>query len=303
MLLLGIGGVLAWNPSGLTWEHDRFPLRWCAEGESETVSAEDFAAAASFGVDQWEDVDACPGARFEQVEDCSDADVVFVLDPTTTGLGEDYDTPDDEHFERAQLTLGDGDWVLLGDDCVDGLYLESALVHGAGHALGLAHSCEQGEVCSTASEMEAAMFWSSGVCAEVVPNEDDADGIAALYGRYGIEWELTQDGESLFCWELVGEPRDGLEVSWSFGGEASSDWSPCHEFEVAGAHRVDAEVRDPEANCEPDGPEGTWNISIPLGESEDEAQGSSCRCASASPGGAAGLALGLLVVLIRRSTR
>ena len=70
--------------------------------------------------------------------------------------------------------------------CTSGSAMEATMVHEVGHLLGMAHSCEENEICTDPLLLDATMFWTGGGCnaGRATIKSDDIDGITALYGPF-----------------------------------------------------------------------------------------------------------------------
>lgn len=141
--------------------------------------------------------------------------------------------------------------------------IEATSTHEWGHFWGMGHSCEEEDVqageCDSLDLFDATMFWTGNPCdiSRTTLNEDDIEGITALYGPYAFfsaaEETATSGGVPLeVCFELEtkGGETEGLEVEWNFGdGEKSTDYSPCHTYEEKGQFTVFIDVTGTDAEC------------------------------------------------------
>lgn len=305
MILALVTPAWAYGLEDWSWDPQRFPLAWCAEGESDSWSNDELVAEVANAAGYWELSGHCVPPFFEPVDDCADADVeIVVTDEAGTDLTELIFQDDDPSLlDHARVEL-DAEWALVlgGQTCEGGAYVNSLVVHGLGHVLGLGHSCEQEEICLDTDELEAAMYWSMPSCAWLVPNEDDYAGLDELYDRvHALSWTARQEGAEV-CFELDQATPEGLTPSWIFGNESSGEadrWSPCHTFLGSGDHSVRVRVTDDDG-CRLEGDVTSWTIRVDgQGGAEDEEGGAgpSCGCAGHSPGL---VLLPLVGVLVRR---
>lgn len=158
------------------------------------------------------------------------------------------------------------DWDIAAG-CNGSVYsMEGVGTHEFGHLLGMAHSCEQGEICVDNDDLEATMYWTGGPC-DTEPssiNSDDIAGIQALYGQY-VSWEITEETEQFgpapldACFNLLADDSTVAEIqstSWDFGdGESSTDAEPCHTYNTEGQFTVTLDVEGESDTC------GVWTAS------------------------------------------
>jgi len=158
------------------------------------------------------------------------------------------------------------DWE-IEDGCQgDERSMESTGTHEIGHLLGMAHSCEQGELCTESDFLEATMFWSGPNCntERSAINDDDIAGIQALYGPY-LSWETSEDTVRYgpkpleACVEVIGEEDVLANVSsieWDFGDSTALETgeTPCHTYESEGQFTVTMNAVGDDPDC------GEWTV-------------------------------------------
>ena len=146
-------------------------------------------------------------------------------------------------------------------NCSGGTSIEAVATHEVGHLWGMAHTCEQDEICLDTAHLEATMYWSAGPC-DIAPaslNAEDMSNFESLYGAYvGVD----QSPESAFGaapldvdFELdIEESITLTEVFWRYGdGEeatvTSADWAPPHTYTTQGQFTPSAEVTGSTDEC------------------------------------------------------
>ena len=165
------------------------------------------------------------------------------------------------------------DWE-IADGCQgDERSVESTGTHEIGHLLGMAHSCEQGELCVDSDYLEATMFWSGPSCNtdRSAINSDDVAGIQALYGPY-LSWTTTEDTVRYgpkpleACVEAVYEVDDETGesvmdtvtgIEWDFGDGTARETgeTTCHTYESEGQYTVTMYAEGIDPDC------GDWTVS------------------------------------------
>jgi MYXO-CTERM domain-containing protein len=133
--------------------------------------------------------------------------------------------------------------------------VEATGTHEVGHLLGMAHSCEQDDLCTEKDLQEATMFWTGGSCVtdRASIGDDDITGITALYGPFVRFNIVSEDDDSTavsgkapleVCFELEADEDTVAEIQsieWAFGdGETSTELEPCHTFETQGQFTINA---------------------------------------------------------------
>ncbi|MCP4806868.1 MAG: matrixin family metalloprotease [Proteobacteria bacterium] len=152
------------------------------------------------------------------------------------------------------------DWE-IEDGCQgDERSMEATGTHEFGHLLGMAHSCEQGELCVETEELEATMYWTGPSCdtERSAIGEDDRQGIQALYGP-AVGWDITEETERFgaapleACFEISAEEEVMAELEgldWDFGdGNSSTEEEPCHTYQTEGQFTVTLDATGVSESC------------------------------------------------------
>lgn len=154
---------------------------------------------------------------------------------------------------------------IVNGACNGGADILAVATHEIGHTLGLDHSCQEGDPCADPVLREATMYWAAGTCditgADI--NEDDIQGITALYGPYATfscSHALSEDlslGIVPFELKCVIESESIDEVdkaTWRWGdGAVSESLNATHVYEKAGNYNVQVEVHGNREVCGEDG--------------------------------------------------
>lgn len=331
MLTLLIPTALAYSLEGLAWPGDQLPLEVHWTGQLDSMSHDDLQSAVEGATGAWDEAMPCPYG-VAAVED-ADAQAWFEAGGVAVSFG---GVGDGVEYESGGLT-GDtfesngatwnvapavdllvpasasdsfvSDADIGSGECAEGQFsLQGMLTHDLGHVLGLGHSCDENEACTTTEEQSATMFWTLNSCdsGSSTLGRDDEAGISAIYSG----------GESGFDVACVADPEDGLTVEctvdasydssaeWDFGdGAAAEGASVEHTYAGEGTSRIRVCVSSPtcgEQVCEnvyffASGPD---TGDPEPDEDEDDSTGgadSGCGCAATS-GGSPGAGLAALVV-------
>ncbi len=139
--------------------------------------------------------------------------------------------------------------------------IELVATHEIGHQWGMAHSCEENDVCTDETLFYATMYWQAGACdldrAEI--NSDDISGINALYGPFAT---FKTDDERFggvpleICFELMASDNANVTgVEWDFGdGTTSAELNPCHTYTEQGQYTVVVTINGTNESC------GDWSF-------------------------------------------
>jgi hypothetical protein len=294
------GTAQAWNPIGYMWDPEEFPIEfwvtdYLEDSLPQTINAEtglyyqEEAMIASFA--NWEDADCAvidweytglhPGnggaandginkVFFDDPGDDLGAGINAVMSPrgrTTANVVKDlggeliFQNTDNDIIFNDNIDYATTDDIDAGR-CNGESAVESTGTHEVGHLLGMAHSCEEGEICVDESYRSATMYWTGGSCdtSRADINSDDIAGITALYGPYasfaidtstlpfgptplGIQFNLVTD-------EVV------TTADWNFGdgSEGSTELEPYHEYETQGQFTPSVVFSGESEQC------GTWTF-------------------------------------------
>jgi hypothetical protein len=169
---------------------------------------------------------------------------------------------------------------ITNGQCNGGTNFDGVMTHEIGHTLGMGHSCEKEDACLDQKLQLATMFWSEGSCGQHAPdiNEDDIEGITALYGPYATfvcshelnpgntststigvvcpEGETCDQDFKLKCSVVSDnyEELDDASTTWDWGdGTTSTGLDVTHEYTSPGNFTVRANVVGNNETC------GEWN--------------------------------------------
>ena len=145
-------------------------------------------------------------------------------------------------------------------NCAGDAVMWNTAVHEFGHGYGLAHTCEENEVCTDPQRIEATMMWTNtGPSCDLdrgIPNELDIQNITSLYGpfaSFSCSHELTpgatdtialglvdgEDGFTLRCLTKSDELENITNATWYFGdGGVSNDINGTHTYEEPGNYTL-----------------------------------------------------------------
>jgi hypothetical protein len=124
----------------------------------------------------------------------------------------------------------------------------------------MAHSCEEEDVaageCDGQDLYDAVMFWTGGPCevGDAALNEDDIEGITALYGPYAT-FNATTDtrgGVPLeVCFDLSSNSAI-TEAEWNYGdgqSDVTTDPEICHTYTEQGQYTINVAIRGNSDDC------------------------------------------------------
>ncbi len=280
----------AWNHTGWVWDREDFPKEWYMSDYIEDSLDEDYQLQVID--DSWTNwVEDAPCARLEAsymgVREgyhqgaTNDGITTFSWDDPDSTIGTGtlavtYTIPgsevafslsgqsyvyayDSDIVYNDELTWETTEDIASGQ-CSGGYSTEAVTTHEIGHLWGMAHSCEQNDVCNDPDERYANMYWSVGPCDNYQKDlkDDDIDGINALYGPFcsfeAVEGEERYGGAPLeVCFEV--ECTEAIsDIEWDFGdGGSSTELEPCHTFEDRGQFNVSMTITGEGEEC------GTWD--------------------------------------------
>ena len=293
VLIFLAGPAMAWNHTQWVWSRENLPLEWYMSEYEEDSLPEGYAAEVmDSSFTNWVEDAPCAqlshsylGVR-EGYNNGAQQDyynIVSFDDPIeqndTSALGVTYSNFTSElAFARDGLNYyyaynsdivfsRDIDWGTTEDIengvCNGEQAIEGVATHEIGHLWGLAHSCEESDVnqgqCNDTDLLEATMFWQAGpACTldQVYLNEDDVEGITALYGPYATFDAVgdTYGGVPLeVCFSLTSN-SELSGASWYFGdGQTSEELEPCHTYTEKGQYTVNVTISGFSDDC------GEWD--------------------------------------------
>ena len=301
MLPLAVLAGLAASPAAHAWEHlghvwlpEDMPLEYYVAGEEScgltTVPADYCTPAMQEAWGIWEATQCVEfttqyaGENPNQGYDPSDGlNYISFDDPDDeleAGAIAAALTVDDRTLAfvldgRAYLHAYDSDIVFNNDVILDtrenieegrcngGFDMVSIGVHEMGHTLGLGHSCEENDVCTDPTLLNAIMYWTGAPCNNFDPVQDDIEGLTALYGPYAsfvCSHAVSDDlaiGVVPFEIKCVITSEDVTEVTrayWRFGdGGTSEEIAASHTYTEPGNYTVQVTVNGDREECGEDG--------------------------------------------------
>ncbi len=302
--------AFAWKHTGFVWTADQIPVTfYVADGaNNELGNCQDYTPvgycreAAKEVAKQWTDV-ACT----DMVVEISDEDVpneerprnrineiIFEDpggeieasgDPGTIAWSQSIDTGSQvfingiiyRQLNDADITFGKDKsqqygGILEQQGCRDEFVLQSTMLHEMGHSLGLAHSCEEEDICVDPELREATMYWvSGGACdfSSATLHNDDINSLQALYGPIAT---FSCAGENdngsilgvvpfdLSCAITSNRIQDVTGVEWVWGdGGVSDGLAGGHTYESPGNYTIQVTVDGESDACGEDGGSGSWS--------------------------------------------
>ncbi len=296
LFVLAAPPALAWDHMGFAWTEADWPLEWNLQPYEDDpwLDTTDQAQAVQRAFDAWQAAVPCldlQAVRGDDVDlggasynvsdrrntvtygdpvgsnDEGQPVVTFSMnDGTSLGLMTDPASGTGLYyagFTDSDIVFGrDLAWTTLREaagGCDDAYIIETAALHGVGHLLGLAHSCEASEeldgLCDD-EQLDAAMYWEVLACDAVRsdPTPDDADGLLALYGPFGRGPRIARDSWSYtseICLSIEALFGHDESIIWSMGdGSTQAGREICHTYAEPGAYTVG--VRAEPGGCEQD---------------------------------------------------
>lgn len=288
LLLLSTTPVFAWKHTTNAWSEDDLPLPWFMDDDVEDSLPDGYQlTAVESGFAAWHAAEcASMTEEFQRVStypnpSTEDARNVIYwddpgddLDPGVLGLtisrpqsgsvdvnGQPYN----RLYDTDIIFNNDVAWATMEDIdagvCANETDITGVATHEIGHSWGMAHSCEKGETCTDQLLLDATMFWSVGACDthQSGINEDDIQGITALYGPYATftvipnSQGLTERYGALpleVCFSIDAEDFAIQSASWNFGdSQSSTELEPCHTYTEKGQFTVAVTIVLEDASC------------------------------------------------------
>ncbi len=302
--------AMAWRHTGFVWSADQIPVQFqVADGPNneggfcqDRIPVGECRAVAEFAADAWNDV-ACTDLVVEIDEELAEN-----AEKPRNGINEIiFEDPDDEiendgdpgtiawsqsigtgsqvevngtlysQIYDADITFGknrdlQSDAITAAQGCFNELSFNSTMVHEMGHSLGLAHSCEEEDICIDPNFRAATMFWTSkGACdtSRSTLADDDINSLQALYGPIATFACAGENDNSsvlgvvpfdLACVVTSNRIPDVTGVTWVWGdGGISEGLAGGHTYEAPGNYTIQVTVDGESDACGEDGAEGTWS--------------------------------------------
>ncbi len=294
------GTAHAWHPLGYMWDPEEFPVEfwvtdYLEDSLPQTINSEtglyyqEEVMVQSFA--NWLDADCAvldfeyrglhPGNGgaandginkifFDDPGDDLGAGINAVMSPrgrTTANVVKNLGGELIFQNTDNDITFNDNiDWATSEDieagRCNNEGAVESTGTHEVGHLWGMAHSCEEGEICVDESYRSATMFWTGGNCdtSRANINSDDIAGITALYGPFA-GFEIDEATPSFGPTPLgiqftmvTDEVVTGAEWTFGDGSPTSTELEPFHEYEVQGQFTPSVIFSGESDQC------GTWTF-------------------------------------------
>jgi len=282
-----------------TWSIDEMPVRYdvADDGTVESHCQDSMEPGecymfAEMAAEQWNNVD-CAGAEAtiiglnDNVYDDDDGIISIVFedpegemdDPATLAYApcEDLSSTrveinglDYQLIEDCRIVFGEGKLFDSPEDieagCPQGGHsFLGTMTHEMGHSLGMAHTCEEGEICTDPEKLGAVMYWTGPECDTSGDTLTDLDksNFQAMYGPYA-SFECSHEGTGgdilqkvpfeLKCTISSDDLNDVTAVNWVFGdGGESQDISPTHTYTEPGNYTIQVTVEGQSEGCGEDG--------------------------------------------------
>ncbi len=287
LTLLTIGSANAQDHLGEAWISDDFPVPYEISNQPEDSLPEGYQFEAIQSAYQvWADSAACAGLSFEYQGE-TDLNTGYTFDyhnrhsfddpADSLGPGVLAATLNQPSFGAPKAFVKNGrtyDRILDSDivwndnvdyatteaiengTCSGEHSFEAIAVHEIGHKLGMAHTCEQNDVCNRPEKLEATMNWTdnSGACSlqQLTPNWLDIQNMESLYGpsaSFECSHELSPGSTDtiavgnvpfeLKCRMKSDVPDEVVNAEWYFGdGGVDTELDGTHMYTEAGNYTV-----------------------------------------------------------------
>ena len=121
-----------------------------------------------------------PGTIAANLTQSNRGEIARIIDGESFWKAEDSDI-----IFNNNITFWNNNEIRTGQ-CTSGSAMQATMTHEIGHLLGMAHSCEEDEICTDPLLLDATMFWTGGSCnaGRSTIKTDDIEGITALYGPF-----------------------------------------------------------------------------------------------------------------------
>ena len=284
--LLLPGSASAWNHTEQAWLQDDMPIPYCV-GEEGAECAEELPSdycifGIDFGFQQWEEapcvsissehqgVCAGPGPADFRTSFLFEALEPGVLTTTVTERLPGFSIDGDISYDT-DIVFNTTGWATLDDidsgRCIDEHSFAGVAAHEVGHLLGMAHSCEENEVCTDGAYVDALMMWTGPPCdaEDHLLGDDDRAGIAALYGP-DAGFECSHEGPDgsvlgvvpfeIKCTVVSEHDRaEVVDAVWDWGdGHVGQGLDASHVYTEPANHSIQVTVEGARKTCD----NGQW---------------------------------------------
>jgi hypothetical protein len=286
--LFAPGQAMAWDHLLHAWLPSDMPLEYYVAADKEceeTVPADYCREATEEAWDIWMSTPCvefeaqyageCPNVgydpsngelynTFNDPDDELDGGAIAAALTVAAGLAFQLDGKNYEHAFDSDIVYNNNSTFdtrdrIADNQCNGGFDMVNIAVHEIGHTLGLAHTCEENELCTDPLLRNAIMYWTGSACVNQDPNQDDLEGLTALYGPYAgfnCSHQVSDDlalGVVPFELKCVVTAEFVSEVTgalWRFGdGGSSEELAATHTYETPGNYTVQVTVEGERDEC------------------------------------------------------
>ncbi|MFT5685151.1 MAG: hypothetical protein ACI8RZ_006100 [Myxococcota bacterium] len=288
--LLLANSAMAWNHTQWLWDRDDLPLPWYMNPTVEDSITEEYMfEVMQKSWDNWTTYAPCAQLSNEYMgvlennyepSGGDQLNVTYFDDPSEINgggaLAVTYTITSGElAFSRNGLNYYyayDSDMVFsqnvawgTTEDIENGICnaeyaVEGTATHEIGHLWGMAHSCEEEDVaagdCDDQELYDAVMFWTGGACevGDADLNDDDIEGINALYGPYATFEATTETRGGVpleVCFDLSSNSAV-IETEWNYGDgqiDTLTELETCHTYTEQGQYTINVAIRGEDDEC------------------------------------------------------
>jgi uncharacterized protein (TIGR03382 family) len=306
--LLVSSPAYAWRHTGFVWTPDQMPVVFyvAEDGAEDKETCQDSVPngvcreVAEWAAEQWNNV-PCADAEVEiadepianantlrngineivfedPLQQMDDPQTIAFSQSTATGAQVEVNGQLYQQLNDADITFGVNRGLATIDQIAAGcdgrINIESTMTHEMGHSLGMAHSCEEEDICVDPELRDATMFWTSKGACDISRSElgpDDINSYQALYGPLAtFQCSGENDNGSILgvvpfdlsCAIASNSAPDITDVNWNWGDGGNADsLAAGHTYEAAGNYTIQVTVNGQSAACydEESGESGEWS--------------------------------------------